>query len=33
MAMVQMDEAPAAVPTMAGKSRVVVNLTGSIAMR
>lgn len=33
MAMVQMDEAAAAVPTMAGKSRVVVNISGSIALR
>lgn len=34
MAMVQMDgAAPAPVPTVAGKSRVVVNISGSIALR
>lgn len=33
MAMASMDAAPAPVPTMAGKSRVVVNITGSIVLR
>lgn len=32
MAMAQMDAAPAPVPTVAGKSRVVVNISGSIAL-
>ncbi len=33
MAMAQMDAAPAPMPTQAGKSRVVVNISGSIALR
>jgi predicted secreted protein len=33
MAMAAMDAAPAPVPTAAGKSRVVVNISGSIALR
>jgi predicted secreted protein len=33
MAMVAMDAAPSPVPTSAGKSRVVVNILGSIVLR
>jgi predicted secreted protein len=33
MAMAQMDAAPAPVPTQAGKSRVMVNVSGSIVLR
>lgn len=33
MAMAQMDAAPAPMPTQAGKSRVVVNVSGSIVLR
>ncbi len=33
MALASMDAAPAPVPTMAGKSRVVVNISGSIVLR
>lgn len=33
MAMAQMDAAPAPMPTQAGKSRVVVNISGSIVLR
>lgn len=33
MAMVQMDAAPSPTPTLAGKSRVVVNVSGSIVLR